>query len=217
MRVMNLFSRAALCCGFAAAVLLSTAWPAGAAVLLNEVLADPARDWDGSGATSSRDDEWVEIVNTGPGAVDLTGFRLAGADTTWRFEFSGTLAPGEVRVVFGGESYAWEQATGNPAYGLRLGNTGGEVALWRLSPEDTVMVDCHAYADHEAEDDRSSGRVPDGAAGWALFDGLNPYAGPETPAGSGCTPTPGATVSCPTPVEPATWGNVKRRLGEEGR
>jgi len=190
--------------------LLVHAAGARAGVLLNEILADPAADWDGSGAYQSRDDEWVEIVNTGPDPVDLAGYRLAGADSSWRFEFSGVLAPGAVQVVFGSESYAWEQDTGNPAYGLRLSNTGGAISLWRLTGPDTLLVDCYGYQDHEAEDDRSSGRMPDGGPDWELFDGLNPYTGDTAPLASGCVPSPGATISCPTPVRPTTWGRVKQ-------
>jgi len=185
---------------------------AGAEVLLNEVLADPAQDWDGSGALQSRDDEWVEIVNTGPTTVDLSTYRLASPDTTWRYEFSGTLAPGAVRVVYGSGSYAWEQATGNPAFGLRLTNSGGSIGLWSLTAQDTVMVDCYVYVDHEADDDRSTGRVPDGGDEWQLFDAINPYDGATAPLSSGCVPSPGATINCPTPVEARTWGRVKREF-----
>lgn len=179
-----------------------------AQVLLNEVLADPASDWDGDGAHNSRDDEWVEIVNVGTEAVDLTNYHLAGADGALRYGFSGSLAPGAVRVVYGSESYNWEVATGNPAFGLRLANGGGAITLVVLAA-DTTQVDCYEYLDHEADDDRSSGRVPDGGT-WQLFDALNVYDGTEAPLGSGCVPTPGATVSCPTAVEPKTWGSVKK-------
>lgn len=181
-----------------------------AQVVLNEVLADPNRDWDGNGSLSSRDDEWVEIVNAGAAPVSLAGYRIAGADTVWRYEFSGTLAPGEVRVVYGSGSYAWEQATGNPLFGLRLSNTGGTVLLWRLAGPDTTLVDSYTYKDHEAEDDRSSGRVPDGGPEWRLFDAMNPYTGGVVPKGSGCSPSPGAPFACPTPVTPGTWGKMKR-------
>jgi hypothetical protein len=192
-------------------LLVVGAAPAAAEVLLNEVLADPAQDWDGSGVVSSRDDEWVEIINTGPGPVDLAGYRLAGADTTWRYEFSGTLGVGERAVVYGGESYAWEDANGEPRYGLRLANAGGEIHLWHLGGSDTTHVDGHSYADHEAEDDRSSGRYPDGSAAWTLFDGLNAYEGDVPPLGTGCPPSPGEAAACSVPVTPGTWGRLKRR------
>jgi hypothetical protein len=180
-------------------------------VVLNEILADPARDWNGDAETHFRDDEWVEIANTGPGSVSLEGYRLAGADTTWRYEFSGTLEVGEVRVVFGSESYEWEQNNGHPQYGLRMANGGGTLGLWRLTSQDTVLVDEYTYQDHEAEDDRSSGRFPDGSGDWTLFDSLNPYTGSTPPMGTGCAPSPGVTASCPTPSAPETWGGVKTR------
>jgi len=77
-------------------------------------LAEPAADWDGDAVYNFRDDEWVEIVNTGPGPVVLDGYRLASADSVWRYEFSGSLDPGAHAVVYGSESYAWEQSTGYP-------------------------------------------------------------------------------------------------------
>ncbi len=182
-------------------------------VLLNEVLADPASDWDGDSSYSSRDDEFVEIVNAGTSAVTLDGWRIAGADTTWRYEFTGTLAPGEVRVVYGSQSYQWETDNGWPKYGLRLSNTGGEVTLWHLAGADTALVDSYTYQDFEAEDDRSSGRVPDGGPDWKLFDAMNPYDGADPPLGTGCAPSPGGPQSCSTPVERTTWGGVKVRYG----
>lgn len=183
---------------------------APAQVLLNEILADPARDWDGDGVYQYRDDEWVEIVNAGSSAVSLEGYRLAGADTTWRYEFSGTLDPGAVRVVYGSQSYAWEKENGAPQYGLRLANGGGEIGLWRLGASDTVRVDTYVYRDFEAEDDRSTGRFPDGASEWRLYDALNPYEGTEPPLGTNCLPSPGERVSCPLPQRASTWGRVKR-------
>ena len=54
----------------------ATAVPACAqgALRLNEFLAGPARDWDGSGLFSSRDDEWVELQNTSSLPISLDGW-----------------------------------------------------------------------------------------------------------------------------------------------
>lgn len=191
------------------AVLGLAATPAYPEVLLNEVLADPARDWNGDAAVSSRDDEWVEIINTGPGTADLTGFRLAGPDSVWRYEFTGSLAAGAVRLVYGRQSYDWETANGFPAFGLRLGNSGGEIVLFKVAGASVTQVDCYAYTDHEADDDRSSGRGPDGGPNWILLDGHNPWTGTALPKGTGCFPTPGAKLTCATPIAPVTWGRVK--------
>ena len=184
---------------------------AQSALRLNEICAAPARDWNGDGVFSSRDDEWVEVVNTGGAPVVLDAFVLMDGDSIPRFALTGTLAPGEVRVVYGKESYDWERASGRPAFGLSLGNTGDRVTLWEVAGADTSFVDGWTYGSHQSASDRSVGRTPDGSA-WVLFDGLNPYAGSLQPSGTGCVPTPGVVNTCfSTPARPATWGEVKRR------
>src|SRR5437867_12391956 len=50
---------------------------AAPSLVLNEFMAGPARDWDGTGTFSSRDDEWVEVRNPDPGTLDLTGYLLS--------------------------------------------------------------------------------------------------------------------------------------------
>lgn len=178
-------------------------------VRLNEILAGPARDWDGSGAFSSRDDEWIEIANPGASVADLAGFFVTDGDTIPRYAFSGTLAPGAVLLVTGKMSYDWEKATGHPAFGLSLGNSGDSVMLWQVMGADTVLVDAYAYKSHEAAADRASGRAID-SADWQLFDALNPYTGSLLPQGNLCAPTPGALNLCTsTPARPVTWGRVK--------
>src|SRR5213596_625193 len=179
---------------------------------LNEILPGPARDWDGSGAFSSRDDEWVEVVNTGTAALDLSGYIISDGDSTPRYAFSGTLGAGARRVVYGRESYGWERATGHPAFGLSLSNSGDAVLLWQVTGPDTVLVDRYDYRSNEAAADRAIGRLPEGSGAWALFDGLNPYTGSTPPQGNHCNPTPGDPNVCDsTPVRAVTWGQVKSR------
>ena len=176
---------------------------------LNEFLAGPARDWDGSGAVSTRDDEWIEVVNTGSSPLDLSGYLLTDGDKLPRFAFAGSLASGAVRVVYGKESVDWERATGNPVFGLSLGNAGDSVMLWQVTGADTVLVDSYTYLSHEAASDRAVGRVPDGGT-WALEDGLNAYSGTTPPTGTGCLPSPGTSSLCGvTPTLKASWGRVK--------
>jgi hypothetical protein len=179
--------------------------------LLNEVMGDPARDWDGDNLYSFRADEWVEVVNPGGISVSLDGVLLADELGHPVYGFSGSLAPHEVRVVFGSESTAWESAHGEAATGLRLGNEGDTVLLKQVVGADTLVIDAYTYTNNEAEDDRSSGRLPDGEAAWQLFDSLNPYTGSTPPPGNGLPPTPGAlnTGEPPTGVESDTWGRIK--------
>lgn len=185
--------------------------PACASALrINEILAGPARDWDGSGTFSSRDDEWVEVVNTGSMPLDLAGHILTDGDSIPRMALSGVLAPGARLVITGKASYDWERAAGFPAFGLSLGNSGDSVVLWQVAGGDTVVVDAYTYKAHEAAADRATGRSADGGADWAIFDGLNPYTGTLLPAGNGCEPSPGAPNACgQTPARAAGWGEVK--------
>lgn len=175
------------------------------AIVLNEVLADPARDWsptDGDDTYDSLDDEWVEIYNTGPSAVDLTGWRLTDATGEWRFGFEGALAAGAHLVVYGNESYDWEEANGYPKYGLSLNNGGDTVKL--VAPDLVTVVDQVTYTTSQTLDDRAYGRLPDGGAEWRVFDGLNPLNPPAT----GLLPTPGQPNGA-SPVEATTWGGIK--------
>jgi hypothetical protein len=176
---------------------------------LTEFVAGPARDWDGSGVFSSRDDEWVEVMNTGPTPVDLTGYFISDGDSIPRFGFSGSLAPGERQVVFGGLALEWERANGFPAFGLSLANSGDAVMLWRIAGAETLLVDAYTYRNHEAAADRSVGRANDSGA-WELFDGFNPYSGATPPPGNLCNPTPaGPNVCGVTPARTISWGRVK--------
>jgi len=184
-------------------------------VRINEILADPARDWDGDGTTNFKDDEWVEIVNVGTSPVVLDSLRLSDAGNGFRFGFSGTLAAGAQLLVLGSTSVAWETAAGTSTVGLSLNNAGDTVRLWQLSGSDTVLVDEYTYAVHEGTDDRSTGRVPDGSDTWMVFDALNPYSAATPPLGTGCPPTPGGPNACPTAVEGRTWTHVKSLFQRE--
>ena len=194
----------------AALLLALAALPAGAATLqINELLAGPARDWDGSGAVSTRDDEWVEVRNASAAPLDLAGFIITDDDSIPRYALSGSLGPGERRVVYGKESYDWEKAHGQPAFGLSLGNSGDAVILWQVVGADTVVIDAYTYKSHEAAADRAVGRLDDEGA-WTLFDGLNPYTGSTLPIGNGCNPSPGTTNACAaTSARRSTWGALK--------
>src|SRR5439155_25138393 len=91
---------------------------------LNEFMAGPARDWDGNGTFSSRDDEWVEVVNLGATPLDLGGYLITDGDSIPRIALSGVLAAGGHLLVTGGQAHDWEQTNGYPAFGLSIANTG---------------------------------------------------------------------------------------------
>lgn len=176
---------------------------------INEILADPNRDWNGDAVVNFKDDEWVEVFNAGPGTVQLDSFRLSDAAGDFRYGWSGTLEAGRFCVVYGSDSVAWEQYVGASTVGLSLNNTGDTVKLWQLAGADTFLVDEYSYASYEVLDDRSTGRMPDGADAWFLFDAFLPYTGADPPLPTGCPPTPGAPNTCPTPIGQVSWSAIK--------
>jgi len=116
----------------------------------------------------------------------------------------------------GHHATAWQQENGGGTSGLSLNNSGDTVQLLHTNetnPDQLDVVDTHTYLSHTAEDDRATGRYPDGDA-WALFDGLHSYDGTTVPLGTGCEPSPGALNECPggTPVETESWSGVKARF-----
>jgi Lamin Tail Domain len=177
---------------------------------LNEIMAGPARDWDGNGTFSSRDDEWIELVNTGVTPLDLTGYFVTDGDTIPRYALSGVLAVGGHLFVTGGNSHDWEVTNGFPAFGLSLANSGDSVLLWKVTGPDTTLADGYTFKSHEAAADRATGRSPDGTGEWVIFDSLNPYTGATLPHGNGCAPTPAAPNTCNlTPTRQMPWGKMK--------
>jgi len=181
---------------------------------VNEIMADPATDWDGDGVYNAVGDEWVELYNSGPGHVELSEFALSDNQGLWTYGFGDgdVLSAGEAIVIYGGQSKEWQASEGRPQYGFKLSNDGDTVILWQVAGGDTLLVDSHTFNTYEAEDDRSTGRNPDGIGVWQIFDALNPYTGSTPPPGNGLPPTPGRpNVGDPPPVETGenTWGEVK--------
>jgi hypothetical protein len=206
-KLFRFFISTALC--FIVTVSLSPA--CRAQIVINEILADPATDWDGDGNVNLRDDEWIEVANIGDTPIDLSAYLVADGEEgpVWRYGFAGLLGPGEVRVVFGSESKAWEQANGFPVYSLSLNNGGDRLVLFRIIGTDTVLVDEYTYADQAAEDDRSVGREAGTVGTWSIFDALNPCPASCDPPGNGCVPTPGSTNECITSARTESWSRIK--------
>jgi len=186
-----------------------------AQIVLNEVLADPARDWDGSGSLDPRGDEWVEVLNLGDTAVDLTDYWLRDDSSRLPdYGLSGILAPGAVKIVFGSDAVAWQHERDWLETGFGFNNSGGDRVFLMYGPysEDLIyqILEQIWIGGHEAEDDRSSGRDPV-TGEWVMFDGLNPYSGSTLPTGNGCDPTPDQLNLCDLPVadEGLSFGQLK--------
>ena len=123
---------------------------AGADVLINEMLANPASDWNGNGDVSGMDDEFIELYNSGNQSVDVSGYVLK--DTVFRStpgEYAlpeeTTIDPGESLVIFVSTS------------GVFQGNDGDAIKLFDPSGN---LVDEKEY--DATTEDVSFARIPDG-------------------------------------------------------
>ena len=185
---------------------------ADAALRLTEILSAPASDWDGDGVFDSKLDEWVEVMNTGPDTIDLQDHYLRdGTGTAWHYGFSGTLLPGEVLLVTGSLSLAWQTENSAGTSGLSLNNSGDLVELVH-APEGGLetVVDAVTVPSHAAQSERAMAwHLPTGA--WTLHDGISPYGGDLVPAGTGCFPSPGEVNTCTAsvPLDAPTVGRLK--------
>ena len=76
-------------------------------LVINEFLAVPpsgaAGDANGDGSRSASQDEFVELVNTGPTTLDVGGFTIGDSvQTRFTFPSGKTIPAGEAAIVFGG-------------------------------------------------------------------------------------------------------------------
>ena len=130
-------------------------------VVINEVLIRPHYDWEGTGGIDTKD-EFIELLNLGPFAVNLKGWWLddiADAGSTPHKLPGVTLRPGEFVVFFRTRTR------------IALNDGGDSVRL--LAPDKRV-IDQISYKRVRAYN-LSYGRLPDGSG--HLHYGLWPTAG----------------------------------------
>jgi hypothetical protein len=165
-----------------------------AGLALNEIMPGPGSDWDLDGEASSKQDEFVEVVNWTGSSLDLSGYLLLNGSTRSPvYGFSGSLGPGGFLMVYGSDAVAWESENGHSSIGLSLNNGGDVLWLVDVSSGDTLVVDSLSYASGDVGYDVSIGRVPNGTGAWTLFDHFQPK------GGNGEDPTPGASNSSDPP------------------
>jgi hypothetical protein len=146
----------------------SDADPPEAKLVLNELVSG-----NETGATDEADqnEDWIELVNIGDAAADLSGWSLTdalGEKDPWPFPDAQALNPGERLLVWADED------VDDGAYHADFKLSGDGETLNLLNAEGEV-VDSVSFP--ALNDDQAYARLPDGEGDWALSD----------------TPTPGAT------------------------
>ena len=135
---------------------------ASAVIVINEVLADPSAvfgDANGDGVIHTTQDEFIELVNTGPDAVALAQWTLADLVQV-RHRFSDTASiPGlGFFVVFGGGAPAgFSDVAVASTHSLGLNNTGDTITL---RDAQALLIDALTYG-AEGGMDVSLTRSPD--------------------------------------------------------
>ena len=144
-----------------------------AAVVINEVLADPPSgergDANRDGTRDGSQDEFVEILNTGSESIDISGWKLSDRDSDHPFSFpeNTSIAPGEYIVLFGGGGTP-NECSMSPEFGKVCyddGSIGGglrnsdEAVFLITASNDTIAS---AVWDKEGNKDQSLVRYPEG-------------------------------------------------------
>jgi hypothetical protein len=107
-------------------------------------------------------DDWIEVLNTGPAAVDLTGMFLTddlAATTRWPIP-SLALDPGE-RALFWADQ---EPAEGPFHTTFQLGQAGEALGLFNTLINGNAPIDTLRFG--EQAPDAAYGRFPDGTGSW---------------------------------------------------
>jgi len=149
------------------------AWQPGveAAVLINEVLADPAGDANQDGEAHATRDEFVELVNDGLEPVSLANWTLSDAIQV-RHTFNDlTAVPGRgFFVVFGGGApQGFFHAATASSGGLGLNNAGDAITL---RDAHASIIDAMLYGP-EGGMDVSLARSPDATGAFAAHASVN--------------------------------------------
>ncbi len=198
----------------------------GSGIKVNEVMFDPAEDDDTN--------EWVELYNAGSQPVDLKGWNLEAAKSSWAVQFgfaeSTVLAPGEWLVV-GAEDVGEADVL---AEDLDLGNgTDGDGV--RITDCAGIVRDTALYGDPLADEisgDNGStdvvqnvgsgqtlGRYPDGLDNDELADWLVEFVPTPGAANAGpvvrepCPKSPGCGEEIPAHCPPARGCSTSMPLG----
>ena len=152
---------------------------------LNIVTEEPGDEEPGSGLVineiNSSPDDWVEIMNTGTEALDISGFEIRdnSDDHRWQFPAGTVIQPGALLLVDAQSTgNVYDDQTGTYAAGTFEAAIGiGSGDSIRLYDGTGSLLDEYSWTDHASYSGdaalASFGRYPDGTGSFCLM--------PETP------------------------------------
>lgn len=144
-------------------------------------------------SSSTSDDDWIEIYNSGPESIDLGDYRLRDDTATNKLDLGDMLAPQGFKV------FQWSN---------KLNNSGDIIKLILKNDENNI-TDQVAYGDKGNDvsapsGNQSAGRQSNGSAQWIMFaspsrESSNSNSSPAPTPTSTPQPTP---TKAPTPKNP---------------
>ncbi len=137
-------------------------------VLINEFCASNDSNYENPDLPGEFED-WIELYNAGDTAVDLGGFTMTddvAEPDQWVIPDGTSIPAGGYLMIHADKE---DDTLGGTHASFKLASEGEDIALYQ---PDGTMVDALTY--QERSDDRSRGRVADGAASWVTFRGSTP-------------------------------------------
>ena len=144
-------------------------------LLINEFLADnktTLEDPDEPGAF----EDWIEIYNPGPDAVDMSGMYLTDnlhSPTKWQVPAGVSIEP-RGYLIFWADN---DPGQGRTHTNFQLDADGEEIGLFQA--DGRTLIDSVAFGVQQP--DVSYGRSPDGGAEWAYFSPASPGSANRSP------------------------------------
>ncbi len=144
---------------------------------------------------NSSPDDWVELMNIGDTALDLTGWELRdnSDDHRWRFAHGTTIQAGSlllvkadsVGLIFDDSTDTYVEGAFDEAIGI---GSGDSIRLYNAAGS---VVDSHSWTEHANVDGDESaaswGRYPDGTGSFVLM--------PETPGAANSWYAPAVVIN----------------------
>ncbi len=129
-----------------------------------------ARNRNGIKDEMSEAEDWIEILNTGTTAVDLSGFGLSDnvlRPDKWKFPQGTVIQPGKTLLI-----WADDEGSQGPLHAaFKLSGSGEEIALF--AKDGKTLLDSVTYGPQQ--EDVSTGRLPGHPGVWASFPDPTPY------------------------------------------
>ena len=178
-------------------------------VKISEVL---ARNKMGIRDERGEREDWIELVNTGTKALQVSGYFLTDdlfRPTRWKIPTGYTIQPGKTLLI-----WADDEGSQGPLHAaFKLGGSGEEIALF--DRDGKTLLDSVTFGPQQ--EDVSTGRLPGHPGVWASFPDPTPYR-PNQPDPCGHLDYHGLDVTA-TPFSltgvgsPVVGGQVSYKIG----